>query len=169
MSNYKEDLQKVKAFAFDVDGVFSNANVYLHPNGEMMRTMNIKDGFAVKFAVDHGFPIAIITGGNSEAVRKRFNDIGVGDVYIKSPNKRDDFEDFIIKYELTYEDVLYMGDDLPDYEIMKRVLIAACPADAVEEIKSISRYISHCNGGYGCVRDVIEQVMRAQDSWFKIH
>ncbi|MDP4208798.1 MAG: HAD-IIIA family hydrolase [Bacteroidota bacterium] len=162
--NFKEVLNHVKAFAFDVDGVFSH-NVILHPSGELMRSMNIKDGFAVQYAVKKGYPIAIISGGNSEQVRVRFQNLGITDIYLKSNNKIEDFNDFLLRYDLKPEEILYMGDDLPDYEILKRVGAPTCPADAVEEIKSISMYISHKTGGEGCVRDVIEQVLRVQGQW----
>jgi 3-deoxy-D-manno-octulosonate 8-phosphate phosphatase (KDO 8-P phosphatase) len=128
--NFKKLLGNVKAFAFDVDGVFSH-NVLLHPSGEIMRSMNIKDGFAVQYAIKKGYPIAIITGGRSEAVRERFKNLGVTDIYLSSACKIDDFEDFANKYQIEPRDILYMGDDLPDYEIMKRVGVPTCPADAV--------------------------------------
>ncbi|HEY4785249.1 MAG TPA: HAD-IIIA family hydrolase [Bacteroidales bacterium] len=162
--NFKELLRNVKAFAFDVDGVFSN-NVLLHPSGELLHTMNIKDGFALQYAVKKGYPIAIITGGNSESVRIRFKNLGITDIYLKSQNKIEDFNDFLLRNQLKPEEILYMGDDLPDYEIMKRVGVPTCPADAVSEIKDISLYVSHKPGGEGCVRDVIEQVLRVQDKW----
>lgn len=162
--NFKELLRNVKAFAFDVDGVFSH-NVILHPSGDLMRSMNIKDGFAVQYAIKKGYPIAIITGGNSEAVRTRFERLGVTAIYQKSSNKIIAFDDFMQQNHLQEDSILYMGDDLPDYQIMKRVGIPTCPADAVEEIKAISAYISHKTGGEGCVRDVIEQVLRVQDNW----
>ena len=165
MSNFKEELKKVKAFAFDVDGVFSDGNLFLYPNGEHIRSMNIKDGFAVQFAVKKSFPIAVITGGDSESVRMRFNNLGVTDVYLKSSNKLNDFKAFIAKYNLDPNEVLYMGDDIPDYKVMNYAGIATCPSDAAEEIKSISRYISNINGGKGCVRDIIEQVLRIQGKW----
>jgi len=165
MPEIKKQLQAVKAFAFDVDGVFTNGAVMLHPGGEFIRMMNIKDGFAVQHAVKMGYPLAIITGGYSKMVRKRFISLGVKDIYMKSASKISPFEAFILKYNLTAADVLYMGDDLPDYEIMKRVGFPACPADAAEEIKQISFYTSHKNGGEGCVRDIIEQVMRLHGKW----
>ena len=165
MSNFKEDLRKVKAFAFDVDGVLSNQTINLHPSGEPMRTINIKDGYALQLAVKKKYPIAIITGGNSEAVRARFISLGITDIYLSSFDKKVDFENFRSKYELDSSHILYMGDDLPDYEIMKFVGFPTCPADAVTEIKQISRYISHLNGGSGCVRDIIEQVLRLHNKW----
>jgi 3-deoxy-D-manno-octulosonate 8-phosphate phosphatase (KDO 8-P phosphatase) len=166
LDNFKEHLKNIKAFIFDVDGVFSH-NVFLHPNGDMLRSMNTKDGFALYYAVNkHFFYTAIITGGYSESVKTRFNAMGITDVYIKSTDKLDDYNDFISKYNLKPEEVLYMGDDIPDYDVMKAVGLPVCPADAAEEIKAISVYISDKNGGDGCVRDVIEQVLRAQGKWF---
>lgn len=165
MPEIKKLLKSVKAFAFDVDGVFTNGAVMLHPGGEFIRMMNIKDGFAVQHAVKMGYPLAIITGGYSKMVRKRFISLGVKDIYMKSANKISPFEAFMLRYGLSPADVLYMGDDLPDYEIMKRVGFPACPADAAEEIKQISLYASHKNGGEGCVRDIIEQVMRLHGKW----
>jgi 3-deoxy-D-manno-octulosonate 8-phosphate phosphatase (KDO 8-P phosphatase) len=167
MDNFKEKLKDIKAFVFDVDGVFSE-NVILHTNGELMRYMNVKDGFAVKSAVDKGFIVAVITGGFSDSVKIRFNDLGVTDIYLKSNNKADDFKDFFMKYQLKPEQILYMGDDIPDYEPMKMSGLATCPADAVEEIQNIAHYISDKEGGKGCVRDVIEQVLRAQSLWFRL-
>src|SRR5512133_396777 len=137
MSNIKEDLGKVKAFIFDVDGVLSGSKAFLYPSGEMMRSMHIKDGFALQYAVKKGYIIGIITGGDSEAVRTRFQKLGIQDIYIKSHDKKGDFAHFLEKHNLLPADILYMGDDLPDYEVMKEVGFAACPADAVEEIKAI--------------------------------
>lgn len=165
MSNLKEKLKDVKAFAFDVDGVYSPSNVILHPTGQPMRSMNIKDGYATQLAVKKGYPIAIITGGRSRAVKTRFKNLGVTDIYLNSYVKIDAFEDFKHKYSLNAENILYMGDDLPDYEVMKRVGFPTCPSDAAEEIKAISIYISDRNGGYGCVRDIIEQVLKLQNNW----
>lgn len=168
MSNFKGNLKKVKAFIFDVDGVFASSKVLLHPNGELMRTMNIKDGFACFYMVKKGFPIAIITGGDSESVQKRFEKLGVKDIYMKSSDKLRDFNHFIKKYNLAPEDVLYMGDDLPDFPVMNVVGFPTCPSDAVDEIKEVSHYISDKKGGEGCVRDVIEQVMRLNGTWIEL-
>lgn len=165
MDNFKEKLKDIKAFVFDVDGVFSE-NIVLHTNGDLMRYMNVKDGFAVKTAVDKGYIVAIITGGNSESVSSRFKGLGVTDIYINSHEKLNDYEDFYMKYDLKPEQILYMGDDIPDYEPMKASGLATCPADAVEEIQNVAHYVSDKDGGKGCVRDVIEQVMRAQSVWF---
>jgi 3-deoxy-D-manno-octulosonate 8-phosphate phosphatase (KDO 8-P phosphatase) len=165
MSNFKEDLTKVKALVFDVDGVFASSKVLLHPSGDLMRTMNIKDGYAVFYAIRKEYIICIISGGTSESVRTRFHKLGVTDIYLGSHNKVNDFKEFINKYNLEPENVLYMGDDLPDYEVMQMVGVPTCPTDAVEEIKAISSYISDKAGGEGCVRDVIEQVLRLQGKW----
>jgi len=163
--NFKEDLRNVKAFAFDVDGVFTNGKVYLFSKDEFVRAVNIKDGYAVQYAIKKGFPIAIISGGNSETIRERFKKLGVTDIYLNSSDKLDDLKDFYFKYDLEPKNILYMGDDIPDHEVMKICGISTCPADAAVEIKSISTYISNFNGGEGCVRDVIEQVLRLKGNW----
>lgn len=164
-TNFKEDLKKIKAFAFDVDGVLADPKVYLSAEGELLRTMNTKDGYALQYASKRGYPIAIITGGRTESVGIRFNTLGITDIYLGASNKMDDFEDFRNKYKLEPDEILYMGDDLPDYEVMKVCGLACCPADAVEEIKSVSVYISHQKGGEGCVRDILEQVLRLHGRW----
>jgi len=165
MTNFKEDLSRIKAFAFDVDGVLSNPKVYVHPDGDLIRTMNTKDGYAIQYAAKRGYPIAIITGGKTESVGMRFQNLGLTDIYLGSYNKVEDFNDFIYKYGFEAADVLYMGDDLPDYRVMKMAGVACCPSDAVEEIKSVSDYISHLPGGEGCARDIIEQVLRLHGCW----
>ncbi len=165
MSFFKKDLARVKAFAFDVDGVFSNNSLILGPEGDLMRTMNIKDGFIIQLAVKKGFRVAIITGGNSEAVRKRFNMLGVNDVYLKSSRKLDDFNSFCNKYGLDPGEILYMGDDMPDLPVMEKVGFPACPRDAAPEIKRVAAYVSDHIGGDGCVRDVVEKVLRVQGKW----
>jgi 3-deoxy-D-manno-octulosonate 8-phosphate phosphatase (KDO 8-P phosphatase) len=165
MGNLKEDLVKVRAFAFDVDGVFASSKILLHPSGDMLRTMNIKDGYALFNTVRKGYPVGIISGGYSESVRLRFSNLGMTDIYLRSSNKLVDIRHFMNKYDLQPENILYMGDDLPDYEVMKLIGFPTCPCDAVEEIKAISVYISDKPGGEGCVRDVIEQVLRLQGKW----
>jgi len=165
MNNFKEGLKEVKAFAFDVDGVLSKPEVYLHPSGELMRSMNTKDGYALQYAVKRGYPIAIITGGTSENVGKRFRGLGITDIYLGSYYKPDDFEDFLFKYDLKAQELLYMGDDLPDMKVMQLAGVPCCPADAVEEIKAVAHYISPIKGGEGCARDVVEQVLRLHGRW----
>ena len=167
MSNFKEELSNVRAFVFDVDGVLSSSKIILHPGHELMRTMNIKDGYAIQYAVRKGYRICIITGGNSESISQRFVNLGVTDIFLRSRDKVADLQDFLSKYGLKKNNILYMGDDLPDYLIMKEVGFPTCPSDAVEEIKSMSMYISDKAGGEGCVRDVIEQVMRLQGKWME--
>ena len=163
--NFKEELKNVKAFAFDVDGVFSSTSVLLHPSGEMLRTSNIKDGYAIFHANKMKYPIAIITGGDSEIVRERYAKLGVKHIYLKSQDKMIDFKDFLEKENLKASEVLYMGDDIPDYPVLKVVGVPTCPEDAAVEVKSVSKYISHRKGGEGCVRDVVEQVLRSQGNW----
>jgi len=165
MTNFKEGLKDIRAFAFDVDGVLSRPEIYVHPSGELMRSMNTKDGYALQYAIKRGYPIAIITGGRTESVKVRFQGLGLTDIYLSSSYKPDDFDDFIFKYQIKAEEVLYMGDDVPDLEVMRKAGIACCPADAVEEIKSVAHYISPFKGGRGCVRDVIEQVLRLHGRW----
>ncbi|MBN1132396.1 MAG: HAD-IIIA family hydrolase [Bacteroidales bacterium] len=165
MTNFKEALQHVKGFAFDVDGVLSSPKVYVSPDGELIRTMNTKDGYAIQYAVKRGYPVAIITGARSELVGIRFRNLGLRDIYLGSSNKVNDFEDYISRYGFGAEEILYMGDDLPDFYVMQKAGIACAPSDAVEEIKAISDYISHFGGGEGCVRDVIEQVLRLHGRW----
>jgi len=165
MSSINYDLTKIKAFVFDVDGVLSRDVSTLSPTGEPMRTVNTKDGYAIRLAVRKGFQIGIITTGHTEAVRLRFAGLGAQHIYIKSVRKMDDFNDFIYKTGLKDNEVIYVGDDIPDYEIMSRVGLAVAPADAVPEIKGIAGYISHKPGGEGVARDVIEQTMKAQGLW----
>ncbi len=163
MINY--DLKKIKAFVFDVDGVLSCETIPMYPNGEPMRTVNIKDGYALQLAVKAGYCVAIITGARTEAVKVRYNGLGIKDVYVGVSVKRICFDELLTKYNLQPEEVLYMGDDIPDYEVMQMCGLPCAPADAAVEIKEISKYISPRNGGKGCGRDVIEQVMRAQGKW----
>ncbi len=163
MINY--DLTIIKALFFDVDGVLSCETVGLSQNGEPMRTVNIKDGYALQLAVKCGLHVAIITGGKTESIRKRYEALGIKDVYLGASVKTKEYDELIRKYSLKPEEVLYMGDDIPDYEVLKLVGLPCCPADAAPEIKAVCKYISHRNGGYGCGRDVIEQVLRAQGKW----
>ncbi len=164
MPAFKEKLNHIKAFAFDVDGVMSK-EILVHPSGELMRTMNPKDGYALQYAMKQGYIIGIITGGVNELVRERFRRIGVTDIYLGSFNKIEDFQDFYFKYELKPEEVLYMGDDIPDLECIQEAGIGACPQDASIDARQTADYISDKNGGEGCVRDVIEQVLRAKGDW----
>lgn len=156
----------VKAFVFDVDGVMSKSIQSISPSGDPIRTANIKDGFAIINAMKQGYFVGVISGGYTEEVRKRCEKLGIKHIYMKARNKTECFEDFLSKTGVRSENVMYMGDDIPDYHVMNLAGIPVCPNDAVTEIKSISKYISDRNGGEGCVRDVIEQVMRAHGNWF---
>lgn len=165
MINY--DLTRIKAVIFDVDGVLSAETITLHPNGEPMRTVNIKDGYAIQLAQKSGLRIAIMTGGTTESVRLRYEHLGVEDVYMGCAVKIVTYEEFVRKYGLIDDEIMYMGDDIPDYEIMRRVGCPVCPADACPDIKALSLYVSGRCGGHGCGRDVIEQILRAQGKWLK--
>lgn len=167
MSNINYDLKQIKALLFDVDGVLSADTIPLHPSGEPMRMINIKDGYALQLAVKKGLQIGIITGGNTPAVRKRFEGLGVQHIYMGSAVKINDLNDFMEATGIRPNEILYMGDDIPDYEIMQIVGLPCAPKDAVPEIKQLATYISDKNGGYGCARDVIEQVMKTQGIWMQ--
>ena len=163
MTNY--NLSKIKALAFDVDGVLSLQTVSMQPDGMPQRTVNIRDGYALQLAVKSGFKVAIITCATVSSVRKRYEGLGLQDVYIGCSRKIETYRQFLAKYDLQDEEVLYMGDDIPDYEILQSCGLPCCPADAAKEIRDICTYISPLCGGYGCVRDVIEQVLSAQGRW----
>ncbi|HPF50606.1 MAG TPA: HAD-IIIA family hydrolase [Draconibacterium sp.] len=166
MGFFKDELLRVKGFVFDVDGVLSKDTTPLNEEGDPVRTANVKDGFAIRNAVKMGYPVAIITGGYIERVRLRYEKLGVEFFYDKARNKVECLTDFLAKTNLKAEEILFMGDDLVDFNVMKEVGIPTCPKDAVHEIKEISKYISDKNGGEGCVRDVIEQTLKAQQKWF---
>lgn len=163
--SYKQKLKDIKAFVFDVDGVFTDGSVYLIPGGNMCRVMNVLDGYAVVKALKNNYKIGVITGGNDEMVRHRLNYLGIQDYYPKSHDKASDLNDFLTKHSLKRHEILTMGDDLPDISIMMGCAIAACPENAVPEVKAIADYISPVQGGKGAVRDVIEQVMKVQGKW----
>jgi 3-deoxy-D-manno-octulosonate 8-phosphate phosphatase (KDO 8-P phosphatase) len=166
MPFFKEELKNVKAFAFDVDGVLSKDTTSLSEDGDPVRTANIKDGFAIRYAISLGYPVAIITGSNTDRVRLRYEKLGVKFFYQNVSDKVESLTDFLSITGIQPQNVLFMGDDLVDYRIMLKSGIPVCPHDAVAEIKAISKYIPPRNGGEGCVRDVIEQVLRAQNKWF---
>ncbi len=163
MINY--DLKSIKAVIFDVDGVLSRSTVNMSVEGEPLRTVNIKDGYAIQLAVKQGLKIAIMTGGKSEAVRKRYEALGVDEVHIGCGVKILTYRQFKEKYGYDDKDIIYVGDDIPDYEIMSIVGCPCCPKDACQEIKGISLYVSDKDGGCGCGRDIIEQVLKAQNKW----
>ena len=165
MTNFKEDLARVKAFVFDIDGVLSLQTINLNSFGVPNRTVNLRDGYAVQLAVKKGYLVAVISGSNSKEYLKRLKQLGVKDVYLNSRSKLDHFNDFLKKHNLEKSDVLFMGDDIPDYEVMKVAGVPVCPSDADSEIKQVSSYISDKKGGEGCVRDVVEQVLRLHNKW----
>jgi 3-deoxy-D-manno-octulosonate 8-phosphate phosphatase (KDO 8-P phosphatase) len=163
--NYKAKLNTINTFCFDVDGVFTNNIVLLAHDGEQLRTSNVRDGYAVQLAVKKGLRIAIISGGKGDALRRRFEGLGVTEIYLSSSNKIEVFKTFLTKHNLLPEEVCYMGDDIPDYAVMSHAGLSCCPADAVAEIKSVAEYISPFKGGEGCVRDVLEQALKVKGLW----
>lgn len=165
MSNYKELLKQVNTFILDYDGVLTDGTIILLHEGEPLRTANVKDGYALQLANKKGYRVAIISGAKSQSMYNRFSALNITDIFLGIEKKLKIFHDYIRKFDIRPEEVLYMGDDIPDYEIMKEVGVPTCPSDACEEIRSISKYISHNRGGEGCVRDVIEQVLKVQGKW----
>lgn len=166
MKSYKEILPAITTFIFDVDGVLTDGEVLLI-NGSVCRKLHSKDGYALQYASKMNYNIFIITGGSSQDVKTRLINLGVKEIFLKSSHKLQVYDELKQKYGLKDEEILYMGDDIPDYDVMKKVALAACPQDACPEIKAISHYQSPINGGKGCVRDVIEQTLKAQEQWMK--
>lgn len=163
--SYKVLLNNIKAFIFDVDGVLTDGTVTIFPNGELIRKMNIKDGYALKSAVDAGYPVCIISGGSNMDVKTRLEGLGLTEIYMGIHNKIEKYQEIMEKYNLKPEEVIYMGDDIPDYPVMELVGLPCAPNDAAYEIREVAKYVSPKNGGEGCVRDVIEQTMRVQNTW----
>lgn len=163
--SYKQLLPKINTLIFDVDGVLTNGMVTIMPDGELIRHMNIKDGYALKAAVDKGLNVCIISGGKNEGVRTRLANLGIKDIYLGAHDKIKQYNELVKKYDLKSENILYMGDDIPDYPVMELVGLPSCPNDAAPEIQGISKYISYKKGGEGCVRDIIEQILRVQGKW----
>lgn len=160
-----EKFRQIKCFVFDVDGVLTNGNLIVMPGGNLLRTMNVKDGYALQLAVKKGYKVIIISGGNSSDVAERLNKLGILDVYMQTADKLALLKSLIEKYAISPENILCMGDDIPDYELMKFAVLPCCPKDAVPEIKIISKYISPYKGGEGCARNVIEMVLKLNGHW----
>lgn len=163
--SYKEHLEHIRTFIFDVDGVLTDGTVTITNTGDMLRRMHVKDGYAMVQALRKGYNICIISGGTNEGVRQRLSHLGITDIYLGVHHKYEAFEAYLKTKPMSLEQILYMGDDIPDRPVMEAVGLAACPQDAAIEIKGISQYISHIAGGKGCVRDIIEQVMKTQEKW----
>jgi 3-deoxy-D-manno-octulosonate 8-phosphate phosphatase (KDO 8-P phosphatase) len=164
--SYKELLHAITTFIFDVDGVLTDGRMLISESGELLRSMNARDGYAMKAALDQGYNICIITGGNNHGVRERLEGLGIQDIYLNAGDKTGYMRDYMLKNNVTAREVLYMGDDIPDIAVMNMAGLACCPQDAVNEVKNISHYISHRNGGDSCVRDIIEQVLKVHGKWY---
>lgn len=163
---YKAFLKDINTFIFDVDGVFTDGTVLITTEGELLRKMSIIDGYAVKTAIQKGYTICVLSGGSNEGVRERLNGLGVKHIYLGVHDKKYALQEYLGKYAIQPENVVYMGDDLPDIPAMQEVILPACPQSAVPEVKAICKYISHKNGGEGCVRDIIEQVLKVRGDWY---
>lgn len=165
--NYKELLNHITTFVFDVDGVLTDGGVTLIPGQQPIRRFNSKDGYVLQLAIKKGYRVAIISGGRSEGVRERMEMLGIKDIYMGAEDKNERLEELILMHDLKKEEILYMGDDIPDYGVMAASGVACCPSDGAPEIKAISDYVSPKGGGQGCVRDVIEQTLKVQGNWMK--
>ena len=165
MTNFKEELQNVKAFVFDIDGVLSTQTIALSVWGQPLRTVNLRDGYAIQLAVKKGYKVGVISGAKSKEYITRLKTLGVTDIYLNSRIKKESLKELAGKWNTDFRHILYMGDDIPDFEVMKMVGLPVCPADADSEIKQVALYISDKNGGEGCVRDVIEQTLRLHNNW----
>lgn len=158
-------LKKITCFVFDVDGVLTNGEVIVMPNGVLVRKMNIKDGYALQLAIKKGYQVWVISGGNSNEVEERLHNLGVKEVHMRVKDKRALLQELSILHSISLDHILFMGDDMPDYEAMSIVGVAACPKDAAVDIKSIASYIALAEGGAGCAREVIEKVLKLNDHW----
>ena len=164
-NNYKDKLKSITTFFFDYDGIFTDGTVYHLSNGELARTTYVRDGYAIQLAVKKGFKVVIVTGGKQKSLRDHFNMLGVTDVFLGSVDKSAILTEFASSNAIDLNTSVYMGDDIPDYKPLQLVGLPTCPKDAAPEIKSVASYVSYQNGGHGCVRDIIEQVMKAQGKW----
>lgn len=165
MSELKELLSGVTTFIFDYDGVMTDGTVYMDSNGDPLRTSNVKDGYAIQLASKLGYHLAVISGAVVTNISKRLNMLGVEDVFTGVPDKVLKLEEYMKQHQLTPDQVVFMGDDIPDIKVMRKVGVPVCPADAADEVKQVSVYVSRCPGGRGCVRDVIEQTLKVQGKW----
>lgn len=163
--NTLQQFKQIKTFIFDVDGVLTNSDLLVTESGELLRVMNTRDGYALKKAVNLGYNVCIITGGKSKGVASRLQGLGIEDIFLGASDKLSIFNQYQKDNSLKFEEILYMGDDLVDIEVMKKVGLATCPADATQEVKSISHYVSKTNGGAGCAREIIEMVLKLNDQW----
>ena len=160
-----EKFKAIKTFVFDVDGVLTEGSLLILNDGQMARLMNIKDGYALQLAIKKGYRVVIISGGTSDAVQQRLEKLGVKDCFLKVDNKKEKLMEYVAQHQLNWNEILFMGDDIPDYVPMQLTGLPCCPADAVPEIKQISHYISAFASGKGCARDVIEKVLKLNDHW----
>ncbi len=165
MENILSLFKPVRHFIFDIDGVLTDGTLIISADGTLLRSMNIKDGYAIQLAIKNGFTVSVISGAKGEAIEKRLLGLGVEDVHLGIENKIQTFKKVVEKGNLALSNILYMGDDMPDLEVMKQVSFPCCPSDACHEIKEVSRYISPLSGGKGCVRDVIEKVLKLNGCW----
>ncbi len=165
MTNYKENLKNIDTFIFDYDGVLTDGTLLISSDGQMLRTANVRDGYALQLAKKLGYRIIVISGGTFEGVKMRFKALKIDEVYLGVTDKYKFFKEYISEQNINPENILYMGDDIPDIETMRHVGVATCPADAAEEVKAIAHYISANNGGRSCVRDIIEQVLKLHGKW----
>ena len=165
MNEYEEFLKNVTTFIFDYDGVMTDGTVYMDSNGDPLRTSNVKDGYALQLASKLGYHLAVISGAVVTNITKSLNMLGVHDVFTGIPDKVVKLEEYMEQYGLKPEEIVYVGDDIPDLRVMRRVGVAACPADAAPEIRDICRFVSERPGGQGCVRDIIEQTLKVQGKW----
>ena len=163
--NILSKFKTIKTFVFDVDGVLTDGTLLVLNDGQMARQMNIKDGYALQLAVKKGYRVLVISGGTSDAVKLRLNKLGVTEIFLQVENKKEKLTQYVAQHDLQWDEILFMGDDIPDHSAMQLVGLPCCPADAATEIKQISQYISSFDGGKGCARDVIEKVLKLNGHW----
>lgn len=167
MTDYRDKLKNITTFIFDFDGVLSDGKIWVLPDGDQLRATGVKDGYALQYALRKGYRVAVISGGYSESMRLRYKNFPGMEIFLQVRNKVKVYHEYLDKYGLSRDEVMMMGDDIPDYEIMQLSGLKCCPADAAEEIKAIADYVSVKKGGDGAARDIIEQTLKAQDRWFE--